>query len=103
MKSHNVSKVTVSIRPAAGKAGEGHRPADNRANPVTPALPYRSREKGREEWGLPPVDSLRSLARTYLEQQAIHWPGLMGTRAVPRVTEATIDTMAAAFERRFRT
>ena len=103
MKSHNVSKVSVSIRPAAGKAGEGHCPADNRANPVTPALPYRSREKGREEWGLPPVDSLRSLARTYLEQQAIHWPGLMGTRAVPRVTEATIDTMAAAFERRFRT
>jgi DNA invertase Pin-like site-specific DNA recombinase len=103
MKSHNVSKVSVSIRPAAGKAGEGHRPADNRANPVTPALPYRSREKGRQEWGLPPVDSLRSLARTYLEQQAIHWPGLMGTRAVPRVTEATIDTMAAAFERRFRT
>ena len=103
MKSHNVSKVSVSIRPAAGKAGEGHRPANNRANPVTPALPYRSREKGREEWGLPPVDSLRSLARTYLEQQAIHWPGLMGTRAVPRVTEATIDTMAAAFERRFRT
>jgi DNA invertase Pin-like site-specific DNA recombinase len=103
MKSHNVSKVSVSIRPAAGKAGEGHRPADNRANPVTPALPYRSREKGRQEWGLPPVDSLRSLARTYLEQQAIHWLGLMGTRAVPRVTEATIDTMAAAFERRFRT
>lgn len=43
MKSHNVSKVSVSIRPAAGEAGEGPRPADNRANPVTPALPYRSR------------------------------------------------------------
>ena len=103
MKSHNVSKDSVSIRPAAGTAGTGHRSTDGRTNPATPALSYRSREKGREEWGLPPVDSLRSLARTYLEQQAVHWPGLVGTPALPKVTEATIDTMAAAFERRFRT
>jgi DNA invertase Pin-like site-specific DNA recombinase len=103
MKSHDVSKDSISIRPAAGTAGTGRRSTDGRTNPAGPALPYRSREKGREEWGLPPVDSLRSLARTYLEQQAIHWPGLVGTRAVPRGTEATIDAMAAAFERRFRT
>ena len=103
MKSHDVSKDSISIRPAAGTAGTGRRSPNGRTNPASPALPYRSREKGREEWGLPPVDSLRSLARTYLEQQAIHWPGLVGTRAVPRGTEATIDAMAAAFERRFRT
>jgi DNA invertase Pin-like site-specific DNA recombinase len=103
MKSHDVSKDSISIRPAAGTAGTGRRSPDGRTNPASPALPYRSREKGREEWGLPPVDSLRSLARTYLEQQAIHWPGLAGTWAVPRCTEATIDAMAAAFERRFRT
>lgn len=103
IKSHKVSKNSVSMRPAAGTAGTGHRSTDGRTNPATPALPYRSREKGREEWGLPPVDSLRSLARTYLEQQGSHWPGLVGTRAVPKVTEATIDAMAAAIERRFRT
>ena len=68
-----------------------------------PASTYRSREKGREGWGLPPREALRSLARTYLEQQAIHWPGLLGAAAVPEASEATIDAMAAAFERRFRT
>lgn len=103
MKSRDVSKDSVSIRPTAGTAGSGQRSSDGRTNPAAPALPYRSREKGREEWGLPPVESLRSLARTFLEQQAIHWPGLVGTRAVPTVTEATIDAMVAAFERRFRT
>lgn len=103
MKSHKVSKDdSVSIRPVAGTAGTGHRPNDGSTNPATPALTYRSREKGREEWGLPPRDALRSLARTYLEQQAVHWPGLAGTRAVPEVSESTIDAMAAAFERRFR-
>jgi site-specific DNA recombinase len=103
MKSHEVSKDSVSNRPANGTAGSGYRSTDGRNNPAAPALPYRSREKGREEWGLPPRDGLRSLARTFLEQQALHWPGLLGTRAVPEVTEATIDAMAAAFERRFRT
>ena len=103
MKSRDVSKDSVSIRPTAGTAGSGHRSSDGRTNPAAPALPYRSQEKGREEWGLPSVESLRSLARTYLEQQAIHWPGLVGTPAVPVVAEPAIDTMAAAFERRFRT
>lgn len=102
MKSRDVSKDSVSIRPAVGTAGAGRRSTDGRTNPVGPPLPYRCREKGREEWGLPPVESLESLARTRLEQQAIHWPGLVGTRAVPKVTEATIDAKAPAFERRFR-
>ena len=103
MKSHNVSKDPVSIRPTTGTAGVGHRFDDGLTNPVGSASTYRSREKGREEWGLPPREALRSLARTYLEQQAVHWPGLLGTAAVPEVAEATIDAMAAAFERRFRT
>ena len=103
MKSHNVSKDPVSIHSTTGTAGAGHRSDGGLTNPVGPASTYRSREKGREEWGLPPREALRSLARTYLEQQAVHWPGLLGTAAVPEATEATIDAMAAAFERRFRT
>ena len=103
MKSHNVSKDPVSIHSTTGTAGAGHCSDGGLTNPVGPASTYRSREKGREEWGLPPREALRSLARTYLEQQAVHWPGLLGTAAVPEATEATIDAMAAAFERRFRT
>ena len=102
MNSHDVSKDPVSIRPTTGPAGTGHRSDDGRTSPARPAQPYRSREKGREEWGLPPREALRSLARTYLEQQAIHWPGLVGTPAVHRATEAGIDAMASAFEDRFR-
>jgi DNA invertase Pin-like site-specific DNA recombinase len=102
MKSHDVSKDPVSIRPTTGPAGTGHRSEDGRTSPAGPASTYRSREKGREEWGLPPREALRSLARTYLEQQAIHWPVLVGTPAVPRATEAGIDAMASAFEDRFR-
>ena len=103
MKSHNVCKDPVSIHSTTGTAGAGHRSDGGLTNPVGPASTYRSREKGREEWGLPPREALRSLARTYVEQQAVHWPGLLGTAAVPEATEATIDAMAAAFERRFRT
>lgn len=66
MNSRDVSKDSVSIRPTAGTAGSGHRSSDVRTNPAAPALHYRSRG-GREEWGLPPVESLRSLARTHLE------------------------------------
>jgi DNA invertase Pin-like site-specific DNA recombinase len=102
MKSHDVSKDPVSIRPTTGPAGTGHRSEDGRTSPAGPASTYRSREKGREEWGLPPREGLRSLACTYLEQQAIHWPGLVGTPAVPRATEAGIEAMASAFEDRFR-
>jgi len=102
MKSHNVSKDPVSIHPTTGTAGAGHRSDGGLTNPVGPASTYRSREKGREEWGLPPREALRSLARTYVEQQAVHWPGLLGTAALPEVSESTIDAMAAAFERRFR-
>ena len=103
MKSHNVSKDPVSIHLMTGTAGAGHRSDGGRTSPAGPASTYRSREKGREEWGLPPREALRSLARTYLEQQAVHWPALLGTAAVPEASEATIDAMAAAFERRFRT
>jgi site-specific DNA recombinase len=102
MKSHDVSKDPVSIRPTTGPAGTRRRSDDGRTSPAGPASTYRSREKGREEWGLPPREALRSLASTFLEQQALHWPGLLGTAAVPEASEATIDTMAAAFERRFR-
>jgi DNA invertase Pin-like site-specific DNA recombinase len=102
MKSHDVSKDPVSIRPTTEPAGTGHRSEDGRTSPAGPASTYRSREKGREEWGLPPREGLRSLACTYLEQQAIHWPGLVGTPAVPRATEAGIEAMASAFEDRFR-
>ncbi len=101
MKSQKVSVDSVSTRPAADTAGQGQHASDRRANP-TPAQPYRSREKSKEEWGLPPCEALRSLARTYLEQQAIHWPGLVGTPAVPQISEAAIEVMAVAFEERFR-
>ncbi|MFM8890124.1 MAG: recombinase family protein, partial [Planctomycetia bacterium] len=103
MKSHpvSVSSDSIPIRPGVSD-GSGPVSAAPRTSPSAPP-PYRSREKGREEWGLPPKESLRSLARTYLEQQAIHWPRLVGTRAVPKITEERIDAMAAAFERRFRT
>ncbi len=101
MKRHDASQDPVSIRPAAGMSGQGQHVPDHRTRPA-PTQPYRSREKGREEWGLPPREALRSLARTYLEQQAIHWPGLVGTPAVPRAIEAAIEAMASAFEERFR-
>jgi len=102
MKSHDVSKDSVSNRPAAGTAGQGHISHDSRTNPANPSLTYRSREKDREERGLPPSDSLQSLARTYLETQARLWPELAGTPAVPTVTDAVVEAMADDFERRFR-
>ena len=47
MKSHEVSKDSVSNRPATGMAGQGHISNDSRTNPAAPTLPYRSREKDR--------------------------------------------------------
>ena len=84
------------IRPATGTAGQGHVSNDGRTNPANPALPYRSREKEREERGLPPCDSLQSLARTYLETQARLWPELAGTPAVPTGTDAVVEVTPGA-------
>jgi DNA invertase Pin-like site-specific DNA recombinase len=102
MKSHKVFIDSVSTPPATGTSGEGNGSVDARSNPAVPSTGGRSRDKDREERGLPPRDSLRSLARTYLETQARLWPELVGTPAAPAITDAVVEAMADDFERRFR-
>jgi DNA invertase Pin-like site-specific DNA recombinase len=102
MKSHKVSSDSVSTNPATGTSGAGNGSVDARSNPALPSTGGRSRDKDREERGLPPRDSLRSLARTYLETQARLWPELVGTPAAPDITDAVVEAMADDFERRFR-
>mgnify|MGYP003339629987 CR=1 FL=1 len=102
MKSHKVSIDSVSTNPATGTSGTGNGSIDARRNPAVPSTRGRSRDKGREERGLPPRDSLRSLARTYLETQARLWPELAGSPAVPTISDAVVEAMANDFERRFR-
>ena len=102
MKSHKVSVDSVSTNPATGTSGSGNGSVDARSNPAVPSTGGRSRDKDREERGLPPRDSLRSLARTYLETQARLWPELAGTPAVPAIKDAVVEAMADDFERRFR-
>jgi site-specific DNA recombinase len=102
MKSQKVSSDSVSTNPATGTSGAGNGSIDARTNPAVPSTGGRSRDKDREERGLPPRDSLRSLARTYLETQARLWPELAGTSAVPAITEAVVEAMADDFEHRFR-
>ena len=102
MKSHKVSIDSVSTHPATGTSGAGNGSVDARSNPALPSTGGRSRDKDREERGLPPRDSLRSLARTYLETQSRLWPELVGTPAAPDITDAVVEAMADDFERRFR-
>jgi DNA invertase Pin-like site-specific DNA recombinase len=102
MKSHKVSSDSVSTNPATGTSGAGNGSVDARSNPALPSTGGRSRDKDREERGLPPRDSLRSLARTYLETQSRLWPELVGTPAAPDITDAVVEAMADDFERRFR-
>ena len=67
--------------------------------------PFPSSNRGRTrsaDFGLPGRPELLELARTYLETQARHWPDLVGTAAVPAISEATLTAMAEGFERRFR-
>ncbi len=102
MKSHKISADSVSTNPAAGTSNAGNGSIDARTNPAVPSAGGRRRDKDREERGLPPRDSLRSLARTYLETQARLWPEMVGTPAAPDITDAVVEAMADDFERRFR-
>jgi len=61
----------------------------------------RGRARG-DDFGLPDRETLVDLAATYLDIQARLWPDLVGTPAVPVSMPATIQPMAEAFERRFR-
>ena len=80
----------------AGSAG-GFSHDDSRPSPSS----NRGRTRG-DDFGLPDRPELLELARTYLETQARLWPDLVGTVAVPEISEATLKTMAEGFERRFR-
>jgi DNA invertase Pin-like site-specific DNA recombinase len=65
----------------------------------------RRQGRGRarsDDFGLPDRETLVDLAATYLDIQARLWPNLVGTPAVPVSMPATIQPMAEAFERRFR-
>ena len=69
------------------------------------ARPSPSSNRGRtrsDDFGLPGRPELLELARTYLETQARLWPDVVGTVAVPEISEATLKTMAESFERQFR-
>ncbi|NDC53759.1 MAG: hypothetical protein EBZ74_05580 [Planctomycetia bacterium] len=55
-----------------------------------------------DDFGLPDRKDLLGLARSYLEIQSRLWPQLAGTAAVPEPTDAVLEAMADAFERRFR-
>ena len=102
MNSHNVSSDSVSKCPLTGNAGVGNDSIDARTIPALPSKRGRRRDKNRESRGMPPRDSLRSLARTYLETQARLWPELAGTAAVPDLENTVVEVMADDFERRFR-
>ncbi|MGV3483707.1 MAG: recombinase family protein, partial [Planctomycetaceae bacterium] len=52
--------------------------------------------------GLPDRDALRELVSTYLTQQHGYWPGLVGTDALPPMTDESIGSFAAAFELSYR-
>jgi site-specific DNA recombinase len=62
----------------------------------------RGRARG-DDFGLPDQETLVDLAATYLDLQAKLWPELVDTTAVPVSMPATIQPMADAFTRRFRT
>jgi len=55
-----------------------------------------------DDFGLPDRKDLLGLARSYLEIQTRLWPQLAGTAAVPDPTDAVLEAMADAFDRRFR-
>ena len=55
-----------------------------------------------DDFGLPDRKDLLGLARSYLDIQSRLWPQLAGTAAVPEPTDAVLEAMADAFERRFR-
>lgn len=57
-----------------------------------------SRDSKKRPRGLAERKSLESLARTYLEEQATHWPALAKQGVVPAPTKKVISKMADQFE-----
>jgi site-specific DNA recombinase len=86
----------MDISPNAGGAG-GFSFDDSQPSPSS----NRGRTRS-DDFGLPGRPELLELARTYLETQARLWPDLVGTAAVPAISEAKLTAMAEGFERRFR-
>lgn len=52
--------------------------------------------------GLPSPADLRQLVRTYLEHQHRCWPELVGTPALPEITEASVTALAEEYETAYR-
>ena len=63
----------------------------------------RPRRRAKDERGLPDRPVLMDLAQTYLVEQRRLWPELANTELLPAPTRELLDSMAADFERRFRT
>jgi len=83
----------------AGNAGNFS--FDDSFNSSAPSGQGRGRVQA-DDFGLPDRKDLLGLARSYLEIQNRLWPQLAGTAAVPDPTDAVLEAMADAFDRRFR-
>jgi hypothetical protein len=72
---------------------------------VDPPLARSKRKprRAKSDRGLPPDEELTALARVYLECQHKHWPELVGTAVLPRLTDAVIAAMVVDFKNRHRT
>ncbi len=63
----------------------------------------KSRRKAQQETkGLPDPETLRGMAKAYLELQREHWPELAKRGLPPKPTAKVVEGMAAEFEIRFR-
>ena len=71
---------------------------DNRVG-VTPGT--RTGRQRNPERGLPSVDALRELARTYLQTQAALWPDLVRNGTIPELFDEVLDKLASDFKRQF--